>query len=152
MALAEVAAEAAEKGELLRGFDPFGDGFEAECLGEGDDGLDDGAVVGVVGETGDERTVDLEGLDRATAEDVEAGVAGAEVVDREAKAAGPERGQGLRRGVGVLEADGLGDLQGEALWRETGLGQDGLDLSDDTGLHELAGGEVDAEWERVSSG
>src|SRR3954452_9264708 len=82
-ALADGAAELVERDPLLDGLDALGDDRETEAVAEGDDGFGDRAVVLVAGQSVDERTVDLEAVDRQLLEVCERRVAGAEVVDCE---------------------------------------------------------------------
>ena len=52
-ALGVVAAQLAERRQLLGRLHPFGHGVEPERVGQVDDGSDDGGVVGVAAEAGD---------------------------------------------------------------------------------------------------
>ena len=84
VALGEVAAEGAEFGEGVLVFDAFGDDAEVEAGGEAGDAVDEGAAgVGVGGEAGDEGPVDLEFGDGKALKVGQAGVTGAEIVQRE---------------------------------------------------------------------
>src|SRR4051812_23352946 len=62
--LGERAAQQAEGAQLVRRFDAFGDDVDAQALGHGEDAGDDRRVVVVGGQTGDERPIDLEHIDR----------------------------------------------------------------------------------------
>src|SRR5439155_17500250 len=80
VALHLVAAPLGQVGQLVGGLDAFGGDLEAEAVAEGDDGGDD--RVRAAGKLGDERPVDLEGVDRQAVQVAEAAVTGSEVVDR----------------------------------------------------------------------
>ena len=72
-----------QKRELFPGLHPLRYHPEAETLGHPDHrGHDAGVAVGR-GDLTDEGLVDLEGIDRKLAEIAQAGIAGAEVVDRD---------------------------------------------------------------------
>ena len=64
VALAELAAELAEGGQLLGCLDAFGDRLQTERLGEGEDAPGQGGVLGAPGHAGDKGAVDLENVDR----------------------------------------------------------------------------------------
>ena len=78
-------------------------------------------------------------------------VAGAEVVDGDADAHGPELGQGLGRPLRVLHQDALGDLEDEPVGVDTAQGQGGADLVGQMGRDQLAPGQVDREGEIVAA-
>ena len=67
-------------------FDAFGHGGEAEAVAEPDDGGGDLSAVPGVGHGADKAGVDLELVEGEELEMAEAGVAGSEVVEREAGA------------------------------------------------------------------
>ena len=58
-ALQQIAAELAERLPLGRGFDTFGHHFQAQRLSHLHDGLDDGAVVGMIGRLDPQKGFDL---------------------------------------------------------------------------------------------
>ena len=66
-------------------FDALCDDTEAEGVGDFDDQLDDDLILTDL-EVADEAAIDLEDVDRETPELADRGVAGAEVVDRDAHA------------------------------------------------------------------
>ena len=123
VALKEVAAQAVQDGELLRGFHALGQHLQLEHLRHGDDGGGDLAVVGVVGQAAHEALVDLELVDRETLQVGQGGVAGTEVVDRQPQAQAFER---LQQGDGLfclVHEHALGQLQLQAVGRQAGVGQ-----------------------------
>ena len=58
------AANEPQEPRLLRRLDALRDDFQIERVREGDDGRDDGHVLGIVGEMDDEGAVDLQRVDR----------------------------------------------------------------------------------------
>jgi len=64
VALAELAAELAQGGQLFGCLDAFGDRLQTERLTEGQDPPGEGGVLGALGHAGDEGAVDLEDVDR----------------------------------------------------------------------------------------
>ena len=67
VALREVAAERAQRLELRRRLEPFGDRGQLERVREADDRLDDARVLRLAAEAVDEAAVDLQRLDRESA-------------------------------------------------------------------------------------
>ena len=114
-ALQIVAAPLDQHGCGLLVLDPFGDGRQAEPFGEPDDGAHEQPVVCRSREVLHERAVDLDDVDAQPAQVAERGIAGAEIVDRDAApeilGARDEAG----RIIDVLERRHLGDLDGDAL-------------------------------------
>ena len=154
VALGVFAAQGAEFGELVGGFDAFGGAGESERVGEVNDGGDDGAVFGVAAEPVDEGLVDFDRVDGEAFEVAEGGVAGAEVVDGEVDAWGAQCPEGAGDRWGVVHEGGLGDLEPEGAGLEAAVLEDVVDLVGEGGFAELAGGEVDAdaEWGTVEAG
>ncbi len=99
--------------ELLLGLDALRDDDELEAAPHRDDRHRDGGVVLVAGKVTDEGLVELDAVDREALQVVERGVAGSEVVHRDADALLLEALQGVDRVLGVLHGAGLRDLQVE---------------------------------------
>src|SRR5664279_5216984 len=127
VALAAVARLAPDVVELAGVLDAFGERLDAESLAELDEGVDDGAGLGVSGDVTHERPVDLQRIDGELAQVAEAGIARAEVVDRDAHAQCLEGVQMPRAGFGVAHEYRLGDLEGERVWAQAAVGERGLD-------------------------
>ena len=72
------------------------------------------AACGILVDARDERTVDLQQVDRDLAQTGQRGVARAEVVDRDAEAAAVKLPQDLLRAIGVDHGRGLRDLDDDA--------------------------------------
>ncbi len=146
-ALADVATEPEEHvGDGLV-FDSFGDGGETEAVAETDDGGGDLSALARVRHGADEAGVDFEFVEGQELEMAEAGVAGSEVVEREAGAL-LFQFVGDAGGVfGVADESALGDLEDEALEREVGLLGGGEDVFGKGEVGELGEGDVDGEGE-----
>ena len=82
-ALNEVAAGVLEDGELLRGPDAFGDNGQAQAVSQADDGGQQGGVVGLGAQLGNEVRADLDDIDGEAVEVGQRAEAGAEVVEGE---------------------------------------------------------------------
>jgi hypothetical protein len=138
-ALPALAAEPEEHVRLLFGLDAFGDGDEAERVTETDGGGDDLAALAGAGHVHDKAAIDLELVEGEGLEVLEAGVAGAEVVEREATTEGLDAvSDGLRAGE-VHKEGALGDLDGEVAERKAGLVGDVGDLVGEGEVAELEG-------------
>src|ERR1700761_5348444 len=84
IALKALRTEFAQERELHLGLDAFRDGFNLECLGEGEDRGDDGIGSLRFGDLLEEEAVDLDDVDGQTMEVTERGVTGAEVINGDA--------------------------------------------------------------------
>src|SRR4051812_8310659 len=147
VALGAVAAEVAQRLELVVGLDALGDRPEAEAGGDVDDGAHDRRVVRLLAETVDERAVDLDRVDRHALQARQRRVAGAEVVEQDADA---ERAERLERRAGrgdVLEQHALGDLEAEAAGLEAAARERALHLGEELRAGELAARDVDGDAE-----
>ena len=140
--LERVAPELVEARELRRSFDALGDDAQLERAGEADDCAHDGFAAVVLVESLHERAVDLEHLDREGLEVRQRRVTRAEVVDDEMRAEAAQRREDARRGRRVVHQHALGDLEPECVGFEAGIAQDGLDLTHEVRVVQLAGREV----------
>ena len=131
------ASELGEGVGLFGVFDAFGDGFEFEGLGELEDGFDDPFAFVVAGEVVDEAFVDFEDVDGEFREGGEGGVAGAEVVDRDADPGAAEVVEGVDDAAGFTGEDGFGDFEDEAVGVEVGAGERVGDVFGEVGVGEL---------------
>ena len=144
----EVAVQV-EQGEALGvGLDAFGDGADADGVGQLHAAGHDGRVAAVRAESGDEGAVDLELVDGKALEVGEAGIAGAEVVDRQAHAECLKGGEGGQCSVGIVHERRLGDLQGQRCRVQAVPGEGGGDHAQEFGIGELAGGQVHRHLQR----
>ena len=89
----------------------LGDQLQAECLGEPDDGANDGQVAGVGTQVAHEPGVDLEHVHRKRLQVRQHRIAGAEVVDGDLDPDLLELRQGFAGGFDVVHHRALGDLQ-----------------------------------------
>src|SRR5215471_10047682 len=103
-----VAMQPAQELELLGGFHALGDHAYAQAAAHGDDGADDRDVLRRGGEITEERAVDLERVDAEVPYVPERGVAGAEVVDRDARAQAREPLEDRTDLLGVAHEQALG--------------------------------------------
>jgi hypothetical protein len=145
--LADVAAEPEEHvGDGLV-LDAFGDGGETEAVAEADDGGGDLSALAGVSHGADEAGVDLELVEGEELEVAEAGVAGAEVVEREARTLLLELVRDAGGVFGVADEGALGDFEDESLEREVGVLGGGEDVPGEGEVGELGEGDVDGERE-----
>ncbi len=119
--LAGIAAEHLQLGRLFRGLDAFGDGGQVQDLTEPDDRFGDRGALRSAVEFRGEAEVDLEDVDRQAGQVLQRGVAGAEVVERDADAVRTEAAQ---RGdaAGFADDRRFGDLQDEVARVDAGTG------------------------------
>ena len=122
VALEQVGAGVDGDPSVVVGLDALGDHGHLEVVGEPGHGLEDDPV-GVAGEcVGDEQAIELELVDRQTAEMGEGGLALAEVVERESDAqAGDLVDVGSRRLV--LGHEPFAELDHDAVGRDSAEGQ-----------------------------
>src|SRR5471032_2904301 len=106
-----VAAGTLQEGQLLERLDAFGNHLVLELLGDADDGAGDGAVVGVAGNAGGERAVDLQRVDREALQVGQAGITGAEVVQRQGHAQRRDAVHDADHTVDVVHQRAFGDFQ-----------------------------------------
>src|SRR5665213_3070771 len=99
-----------EQRELARLLDALGERLDRERLAELDERADQGVPFGVTADAGDERAVDLQGVDGEALEIGQGGVAGAEVVDRDAHAELLDRDKSPGGLLSVAHQRRLGDL------------------------------------------
>jgi hypothetical protein len=107
--------------------------------------LDEDGVLVVPQQALHERFVDLEFVDGQPAEVGQRRVAGAEVVEGQADAQGPQFGHDREGPLGVCHQRGLGELEAEQARRDTGRGERVEQHPDEVGFGEAAGRHVDAD-------
>src|SRR5258705_2998849 len=83
VALETRAAAGFQEGSLLFRLDAFRYHVQAQAPGHGQDGVDDGRVVGIVGQVLHERAIDLQAVETETLQVTEGGITRAEVVQGE---------------------------------------------------------------------
>src|SRR5829696_5719787 len=147
-ALAVGAAEAGQLKGLGLLLDALGDHPQAEEVGDAEDGVGQGRLLGPIQQAVHERLGQLEDVDGEVAEIGQGRVAGAEVVDGQVDAEGPQAAEALQHGLLVGGQDTLGDLQHQLVGVEAGGVQGAGHVLEQVGLLELAHRQVDAE-ERV---
>src|SRR5450756_1444449 len=150
--LAFVATLRRHQLHLLFRFDAFGDHDFVEASAEAGDGADDGAGIALVAEIADERLVDLDLIERELAQVVERGVAGAEVVERQADAEILHLLHRLQGAFVVLEQQTLGYLQLDPLRRPPRLRQRRYLLQSETAVPELDRRQIDGNLDAMRPG
>jgi hypothetical protein len=108
---------------LFFGLDAFGHDRQVEVLGQVEHGVADRRVLGRARQVLDEGAVDLQHRDREALQVGQRGIAGAEVVDRDARVALGHLGED---GLGVRRVDhqrAFGDLEHQLVAGRAGKGQ-----------------------------
>ncbi len=143
--MGHAATERLEKGALAFGLDTFRERIEIERPGERDDRPNQ-FHVGIVGlDTGDEGAVDLDAIDRKMAEIGEAGITGAEIVDRNLDTEIVELVEDRDGTAGIRHRRGFRDLDLERVGRKI-LGLERVpDLGDEARIGELDRRNVDGD-------
>ena len=113
-----------------------------QAVGHVDDRAGDGHVLGGGGDIVHEGPIDLDHIDRQVAQMRQAGVAGAEVVQRDLHPQGLDPAQGLCDGRDIAHQHALGHFDTQALRRQVRGQQGRLDLAHDVGVAKLVGREV----------
>ena len=106
-----IAAGGAQDLGLSDGLDAFGGDDQPQRPAQGNDRADDRAGVGRVLQIGDEAAVHLDLVDRELAEVAEGGIAGAEIVERNAEPGIAQPAQIVVRSRARIEQDLLGDFE-----------------------------------------
>ena len=122
-ALGEVAALVGEPIEIGVAFDSLGGRLEAQARADLDDGVDQLGPFAALLEIGDVALVDLDLVEAQFAQMMEAGIARAEIVERDLDAEILQRRQSAARRLRSLSKRGLGDLDLEASRGKARLGE-----------------------------
>src|SRR5262249_7282476 len=101
--------------ELRRRLDTLRGGDDAETAPETCHRLDDGGAVCLLRQVANERTVDLDLVEREAAQIAERRITGTEVVHGDADSEATQLMQGRKRRLAVLQQHRLGDLELEAI-------------------------------------
>ena len=104
-------AEFAQQVALLLGLDAFGGRRHVAIGGDVHHRLHDAGRAFRLGDVGDEAAVDLDLVERKTLQIAQRGIAGAEIVERNADADGAKVVQNGQRRLVVADEHGLGDLE-----------------------------------------
>jgi hypothetical protein len=116
-------AERAHPGQLIRSLDAFRSDGHVQPGTQHGDGLDDGAGrLGLV-QVPDERSIDLDLVERKYPEAAQTGKADAEVVHGNAYARVAQHAQDGERLLGALQQDGFGDLELKPVGRQAAVDQ-----------------------------
>jgi hypothetical protein len=128
-----------------------GEHFDADRLAEVDDRGDDRAVAGVGEEACDEGPVDLDDVRPQLLQVAERGVAGAEVVDRDADPEPAQRLEAFDRRLHVARERALGHLERQQSGIERGVDEDPFDHGVKPRVVELPAGDVDRHVQRPAA-
>src|SRR5690606_31730073 len=143
IALALLASDGAQAGQLRVRLDAFGGRRLAERLAAADDGAHDRLLLDVAGNALHERAVDLDLVEGEAAQIAQRRVAGPEVVHGDACAELAQRGQRIEDQVRAVEEQRFRDLELQPARCEAGDGERALDHVADVAAAELYRGEVD---------
>ena len=136
-------ARHAQRLNLRLGLDAFSDDAQAKRTREVDDRVDDRGAFALAAHAVDEAAIDLQRIEREFADIVEARIAGAEIVERDAEAHLPQFVECIGGTVRIVEDRRLGYLDLDAV----GLDARTLDtfehMANKVGAPELARREVD---------
>ena len=135
---------------LLLRFNALGDDAQAEVPGHRQHQLDDGGVVDVVRRVVHEALVDLQLVQGEALQVGQAGIAGAEVVDRETNAQRGKLGHAADGFLEVVDEQAFGDFENQLGWRGASVDQHALDLPDEVGLAKLPWADIDGNRQRVA--
>ena len=113
------AAQLIELDRVRIGLGAFGDHVHAEVVGERDDRFQDHRAGAAAGGA-DEGLVDLDGVERKALQIGQRGMAGAEIVQRQADAEFADAGQHLRRVFRVFHHQRFGQFELERAARHRG--------------------------------
>ena len=122
-ALRLLAALLTEPGQLLGGLDALRAGGDAEAAAELQDGADDRRRGGVAARLEHVGLVDLHPIERELPQRAQAGAAGTEIAQRDAHAQPLQPLQGGKALRPIMQQQTLGDLELEAVGRQTGGGE-----------------------------
>ena len=117
-------AQAAHRIQLIVRLDPFGRGQHAQRIRQPHDRGDDrGVAVGRIGDAADEGLVDLDLVERRVLQIAERGIAGAEIVQRQADAQHLERGEDFLGGGAIAHHHRFGQFDFQPFGRQAAVGQ-----------------------------
>src|SRR4030088_2494656 len=123
-----LAFELLEEQQLRQTFHPLRRNVDSQGARHRDDCSRDSAIIPTIIDVCDERPIYLEAIDREISQAAEARVPGTEVIDCQTDTDGLQYTQSLLRPTLIRHDDGLGDLQLELSWLQTGLSQYCRDL------------------------
>jgi len=121
--LARVAAKLQQATDRVLALNPLGRGLKSESVAKAHDRLDDARLLRLLQHLPDKGAVDLDRIELKLAQMIEARIAGAEIVQRDAHA---DIAQFLKRGLGILQAlhhRAFSDLDHQPIGRKRGSGE-----------------------------
>ena len=150
--LRAVAVLTPQVGELLLGLDALRDHLEPQGMAHLNDRGDQSAVRPVVGAVANERPIDLQRVQRVALHQVQARVAGPEVVDRHANAEPAESAQMPQHPLAVVHDAALGQLELQAFGVVAGVVRNSAQLAEQPRVVEMAPRQIDRQLQRPHSG
>ena len=117
-----MTANAGKKLQLLGGLNALGDHLHAQAASDLDQRFGDGRIALVMRDVPEERTVDLEQVDRQVLEPCHRRITGAEIIDGDNHTQRPQGIEGRHR-FGFVDQRAFGDLDDEVVRAATGSGE-----------------------------
>src|SRR5688500_8764579 len=151
LALADAAAGLGEEVALYLGLDALGDHLEVEAAGEGDQRTREAGALGVLRHADDQAAVDAHRAGVESLQHGQRGVAGAEVVDGEARAARGDRAQRVLDRLELAQR-GLGQLDQQRFRRQAAFLERRAHLGGERAAAQLARARVDDDGKRPDAG
>ncbi len=150
--LAFVAIALFEEGQLGGFFDSFGNNPLMQAGAHRDDGRNDDAVVAPGIDIAHEGAVDLQDVDREQFQVAEAGIAGAEIVNRQHHAHRLEFEQGGDTAVNIAHQHAFGNFQFQAGRCEASFGEHRAHTGDEVLVAKFQGRDIDGDGAAIEPG
>ena len=147
-ALPVLAADRAQEADVVLGLDALDDHLLAELVRQRHDRAQDHRAGAVLAAGLQERAVDLDGVEGELVEIGQRGIAGAEIVERQAGAGVRQLAQHGGRLLRVLHHQRLGDLEPQRALGDHGAAEDVAHLVDQLRPEQLPARDVDADEQR----
>ena len=97
--------------QLFLGLDPLSHRLHLQRAGQIGDGLGDSAVAGIFADAAHEALIDLDRVELMGAQRAQRGIAGAEIVERQAQADTAQFAEDQMGAAIIFQEDGFGDFQ-----------------------------------------
>src|SRR5882762_10911054 len=136
---------------LLFCLDALRDDFDVKHLRQGDDGLNDALIAGLLADVANKGPIDLQLMQRQFRQACERGVAGSEVIYRKLYAEETERVH-LGDGIVDIQHDALRDFQRQARWVDRRDGQRLLRPLHEARIVELSSADIDCKPKEARNG
>jgi hypothetical protein len=136
-----------QKLDLLRSFHPFRDHPQLQAVRHRDDGRHQRSVILICADVAHKRLVNLERMHRKALQVGQAGIAGAEIVQRQLDSHVTQLDELAKRALVMLHQNAFGDLQLEGGSGNPCFVQDFPDQAAEVGLFQLPGRQVDGHFQ-----